>query len=86
MLNSAALAIDSAPEKFQSGAFSFIIAGVLGVLLGILLYATRPGNLLENRAVFAVLNAAIPEHLRGKAAAAGGCVAENVELHDTPSN
>lgn len=46
-------------QTLQMITFSFIIAGVLGVLLGILLYATRPGNLLENRAVFAVLNAAI---------------------------
>ena len=35
---------------------SFLLAGVLGILLGLVLYACRPGNLLENRAVFAVLN------------------------------
>lgn len=38
---------------------AFAVAAVLGVLLGLLLYATRPGNLLENRVVFAVLNAVI---------------------------
>ena len=38
---------------------SFAVAAVLGVLLGLLLYATRPGNLLANRAVFGVLNAII---------------------------
>lgn len=35
---------------------SFVIAAVIGTLLGLLLYASRPGNLLENRFVFAVLN------------------------------
>lgn len=38
---------------------SFLLAALLGVLLGLLLYATRPGNLLQNRPVFAVLNAII---------------------------
>jgi len=38
---------------------SFAAAAVLGVLMGLLLYATRPGNLLANRAVFGVLNAII---------------------------
>lgn len=35
---------------------SFPIASVIGVLLGLLLYASRPGNLLQNRVVFGVLN------------------------------
>lgn len=38
---------------------SFLGAAILGVLLGLLLYASRPGNLLENRFVFAVLNTVI---------------------------
>lgn len=38
---------------------SFAVAAVLGVLLGLLLYATRRGNLLANRVVFGVLNAII---------------------------
>ncbi len=38
---------------------SFLLAGILGVGLGLLLYASRPGNLLENRVVFGVLNAVI---------------------------
>ncbi|WP_019203479.1 methionine ABC transporter permease [Tsukamurella sp. 1534] len=36
--------------------FTMIIGGVLGLAYGTLLYATRPGNLLANRAVFSVLN------------------------------
>lgn len=38
---------------------SFVVASIAGVLLGLLLYATRPGNLLGNRAVFVVLNLVI---------------------------
>ncbi|MGV8880563.1 MAG: methionine ABC transporter permease [Rhodoglobus sp.] len=35
---------------------SFLLASILGLLLGLLLYATRPGNLLQNGLVFNVLN------------------------------
>lgn len=35
---------------------SFVLSATIGVLLGLLLYASRPGNLLQNRAVFGVLN------------------------------
>ncbi|WP_065571576.1 methionine ABC transporter permease [Microbacterium oleivorans] len=35
---------------------AFAGAAVIGVLLGLLLYASRPGNLLQNRAIFAILN------------------------------
>ena len=38
---------------------SFVLASLVGVLLGLLLYASRPGNLMENRAVFRVLNGVI---------------------------
>ncbi len=33
-----------------------VIGGALGLVLGVALYATRPGNILENRVVFNVLN------------------------------
>lgn len=35
---------------------SFVLAAILGLGLGLLLYATRPGNLLQNRLVFGGLN------------------------------
>lgn len=38
---------------------SFAVATVIGILLGLLLYASRPGNLLQNRVVFGVLNVVI---------------------------
>ncbi|GAB3048049.1 methionine ABC transporter permease [Sediminivirga luteola] len=47
---------DAVFETLLMVSVSFVLASVLGVLLGLLLYATRPGNLLQNRPVFAVLN------------------------------
>lgn len=38
---------------------AFLLASILGLLLGLLLYATRPGNLLQNGVVFNVLNVVI---------------------------
>jgi D-methionine transport system permease protein len=35
---------------------SFVFAAILGLGLGLLLYASRPGNLLQNRFVFGILN------------------------------
>lgn len=35
---------------------AMVIGGLLGLLLGLALYLTRSGNLLQNRVVFAVLN------------------------------
>lgn len=38
---------------------SFLLASILGLALGLLLYATRPGNLLQNGIVFNGLNVVI---------------------------
>ncbi|ROQ36564.1 D-methionine transport system permease protein [Frondihabitans sp. PhB188] len=38
---------------------SILIAGILGLALGIGLYVTRPGNLLGNRVTFTVLNVVV---------------------------
>ncbi|AZC13244.1 ABC transporter permease subunit [Microbacterium sp. ABRD28] len=35
---------------------AFLGAAIIGILLGLLLYASRPGNLLQNRVIFGVLN------------------------------
>ncbi|MGP5226584.1 methionine ABC transporter permease [Arthrobacter rhombi] len=35
---------------------TMILGGILGLLIGMLLYATRPGNILANTVVFNVLN------------------------------
>ena len=38
---------------------SMVVAGILGLALGIGLYVTRPGNLLSNRGLFTFLNVAV---------------------------
>lgn len=35
---------------------SLVFAGVIGLALGLVLYATRPGNLLGNRAIYTIVN------------------------------
>ncbi|CAM4192429.1 methionine ABC transporter permease [Jeotgalicoccus halotolerans] len=46
-------------ETVQMVSISFIFSIILGLPLGILLYVTRPGQILENKAVFTILNAVI---------------------------
>ncbi|WP_169166662.1 methionine ABC transporter permease [Cellulomonas taurus] len=43
-------------ETLQMAIAALVIGGIAGLLLGIALYVTRPGNLLSNRPVFYVLN------------------------------
>lgn len=47
---------ESLQETFVMVAITIFLAGAAGLLLGTALYATRPGNLLENKVVFAVLS------------------------------
>ena len=46
-------------QTLQMVTVSFLIAAIAGVLLGIVLYATRKGNILQNAVVFGVLNTII---------------------------
>lgn len=48
--------LDSILETVHMVAVSLLIGGVAGLLIGAVLYATRPGNLFANRWVFNVLN------------------------------
>ena len=48
--------LESIGETVYMVTVSLVIAGVVGLILGAILYATRPGNLLENRLLFGVLN------------------------------
>ncbi|GAB3125760.1 ABC transporter permease [Tsukamurella serpentis] len=48
--------VDAIGETVQLVGITMIVGGLLGLVYGTLLYATRPGNLLSNRAVFSVLN------------------------------
>jgi D-methionine transport system permease protein len=43
-------------QTFFIVSISVLAGGLLGLLLGLVLYATRPGNLLANRPVFILLN------------------------------
>lgn len=47
---------DAIRQTFYIVLVSLAAGGVLGLGLGLVLYATRPGNLLANRAVFVVVN------------------------------
>lgn len=38
---------------------ALVIGGLLGLILGVSLYVTRPGNILANRFIFTVLNVAV---------------------------
>jgi D-methionine transport system permease protein len=51
--------LDAIADTALMVAVSFTASAILGILLGLVLYASRPGNMLANRAVFAVLNAII---------------------------
>jgi len=43
-------------QTFYIVAISVVAGGLLGLGLGLVLYATRPGNLMSNRAVFLAVN------------------------------
>jgi D-methionine transport system permease protein len=49
----------AAAETLYMVAATLLIGGFFGLLLGVVLYATRPGSLLSNRPVFTVLNVVI---------------------------
>ncbi|MBT0769999.1 ABC transporter permease [Kineosporia sp. J2-2] len=46
-------------QTFFIVSISVVVGGLLGLALGVVLYATRPGNLLANRPVFILLNVAV---------------------------
>lgn len=46
-------------DTFYMVLISLTVGGVLGLALGLLLYATRPGNLWGNRLLFLVLNVVV---------------------------
>ncbi|TDE03376.1 methionine ABC transporter permease [Jiangella asiatica] len=51
--------LDSVRETLSIVSITVAVGGVLGLVLGVLLYATRKGNLLHNAVVFTVLNVAV---------------------------
>ncbi|AYY14392.1 ABC transporter permease [Actinobacteria bacterium YIM 96077] len=55
----APILLESLRETLYMVSVTLLISGALGLLMGVLLYATRRGNLLENAAIFTVLNIAV---------------------------
>ena len=51
--------LDSIGSNLYMVAVSMLLGGLLGLIIGLLLYATRPGNLLQNAVVFNILNVII---------------------------
>ena len=51
--------LESVGETIYMVAVSLAISGVVGLVIGAALYATRPGNLYANRVVFSVMNVVI---------------------------
>ncbi len=60
----------AALETLYMTSFALVLGGVLGLLIGVILYVTRPGGLLPNRAVSMLANLAVnipgPTFLSGK--------------------
>ncbi|KAB1644483.1 MULTISPECIES: methionine ABC transporter permease [unclassified Pseudoclavibacter] len=48
--------LQSLQETIYMVVVTLVISGVAGLIIGAVLYATRPGNLFENRVIFTVLN------------------------------
>jgi len=46
----------AAGQTIQMAGTAVVIGGFFGLLMGLILYLTRPGNLLQNRVVFTILN------------------------------
>ncbi|HWV48909.1 MAG TPA: ABC transporter permease subunit [Microbacterium sp.] len=46
----------AALETLYMATFALILGGILGLILGVALYATRPSGVLPNRPIFAVVN------------------------------
>ena len=59
MLVSWSTILEAFLETVQMVSISFIFSIILGLPLGILLYVTRPGQILENKIIFPILNAVI---------------------------
>lgn len=51
--------LESVRETLYLVSMTMVVAGVAGTAMGVLLYATRKGNLLQNVVVFTILNVAV---------------------------
>lgn len=55
----APLLVDAFGQTVYMVLITLVVGGFFGLVIGLGLYLTRPGNLLANRGVFAVLNLAV---------------------------
>lgn len=53
------LLVDAFGQTMYMVLITLVVGGFVGLVIGLGLYLTRPGNLLANRGVFAVLNVAV---------------------------
>ena len=53
------LLTDAFAETATMVLLTMLVGGVLGLVLGIALHVTRPGNILANKVVFAIINVAV---------------------------
>jgi D-methionine transport system permease protein len=53
------LLVDAFGQTMYMVLITLVVGGFFGLVIGLGLYLTRPGNLLANRGVFAVLNVAV---------------------------
>ncbi|MEU6644362.1 ABC transporter permease subunit [Saccharomonospora sp. NPDC046836] len=51
--------LDSVGQTLWMALTTLLVGGFLGLVLGVLLYSTRPGGILANRFVFTILNVAV---------------------------
>ncbi|MFJ4225593.1 methionine ABC transporter permease [Microbacterium sp. NPDC089695] len=49
----------AALETLYMTTFALVLGGVLGLVIGVILYVTRPGGLMQNRVVAAIANLAV---------------------------
>ncbi|MCS4275389.1 D-methionine transport system permease protein [Mycetocola sp. BIGb0189] len=56
IINNIPKLITASGETLYIVGFALLLGGFLGLVLGLILYVTRPGNLLQNRPVFTILN------------------------------
>ena len=50
------LLVQSVAQTLEMVVVTLLIGGFLGLVLGVVLYGTRPGNLFENAVVYRVLD------------------------------
>ena len=48
--------VDAIKDTLIMVATTMVLAGIIGLVLGILLYTTRPGGILQNKVIYFIIN------------------------------